>query len=100
MMNKIECPNITVTLGRSGTLHYSRDKEFVEAPALATNVVDRVGAGDVVLAITSPLVELGVPWELVGFIGNLAAAEIVAELGTKRSLDMASLVKHMEAILK
>jgi len=100
MMNKIDCPNITVTMGRSGTLHYTRDKEFIEAPALATNVVDRVGAGDVVLAITSPLVELGVPWELVGFIGNLAAAEIVAELGTKRSLDMTSLVKHMEAILK
>ena len=100
VISRIDCPNLTVTRGRDGTLHYNKDKGFIDVPALERNVTDRVGAGDAVLAVTSPMVELGIPWEVIGFVGNLAAAEIVAELGTKRTLDMANLIKHIESILK
>lgn len=97
---RIDCSKFTMTLGRDGTLHYDLAQGFFEAPALATNIADRVGAGDAVLSVTSPLVALGVPWDIVGFVGNIAGAEAVAQLGTSRLLETANLVKHTEAILK
>jgi rfaE bifunctional protein kinase chain/domain/rfaE bifunctional protein nucleotidyltransferase chain/domain len=97
---KVGSRKITVTLGKSGTLHYEPNKGFTEAPALAIQVTDRVGAGDAVLAATSPLVLHGAPWDIVALYGNLAGAEVVAELGTSRSIDRASLVKHVGAMLK
>jgi rfaE bifunctional protein kinase chain/domain/rfaE bifunctional protein nucleotidyltransferase chain/domain len=96
----IDCEKFTVTLGRDGTLHYELGNDFVEAPALALNIADRVGAGDAVFSVTAPMVALGMPWDIVGFIGNLAGAEAVAEIGTSRTLEIASLIKHAQTMLK
>ena len=96
----IDCPKFTMTLGRDGTMHYDRAQGMFTAPALATSVADRVGAGDAVLAVTAPMVALSMPWEIVGFVGNLAGAEAVSQLGTSRLLETATLIKHTEAILK
>ena len=98
--DRIDCPKFTMTLGRDGTLHYDRSEGFFEAPALAVSVADRVGAGDAVLSVTAPMVALSMPWEIVGFVGNLAGAEAVSQLGTSRLLEGTSLIKHTEAILK
>ncbi len=97
---RLDCSKFTITQGREGTLHFDAAQGFIESPALALNVTDRVGAGDAVLAITTPMVALGMPWDIVGFIGNLVGAEMVAELGTKHSLDVANLIKHVQSILK
>ena len=96
----INCKKFTVTLGRDGTLHYEVGKGFFEAPALASNIADRVGAGDAVFSLTAPLVALGVPWDIVGFFGNLAGAEAVAEIGTSRKLESSNLIKFVQTILK
>ena len=40
------------------------------------------------------------PLQIIGLVGNLAAAEVVAELGTSRVLELANLIKHVESILK
>jgi rfaE bifunctional protein nucleotidyltransferase chain/domain len=97
---RIDCPRFTVTLGKAGSLHYSRADGFTEAPALATRVLDRVGAGDAVLAVTSLLARLGAPWDVVGFIGNAAGAELISELGNRVPLDRIGLSKHITALLK
>ena len=100
LATKIDCPNFTVTLGKAGSLHYNINDGFVEAPALAIRIADRVGAGDAVLSLTSPLVAANTPWEIVSFLANLAGAEAVADLGTSVTLDRTTLVKHIETILK
>ena len=69
-------------------------------PALASRVLDRVGAGDAVLAVTALLVKLGAPWDIVGFVGNAAGAQMVAELGNRVPLDRIALSKHIVALLK
>ena len=97
---RVQAKKVTVTLGQRGTLHYDAQNGFVEAPALAIRVTDRVGAGDAVLATTSPLVQHSAPWDIVALYANLAGAEVVAELGTSRSVDRASLIKHVSAMLK
>lgn len=97
---RIECQRFTITQGRNGSIHYEVGKGFTEAPALAVNIADRVGAGDAVLAVTSPMVALGMPWDLISFFANLAGAEVVAEHGTRLSLDRTMLARHAQSILQ
>jgi len=97
---RVQCPRFTVTVGKRGTLHYERAIGFVEAPALATVVQDRVGAGDAVLAVTALLVRLGAPWDIVAFVGNVAGAELVAELGNRRALEWVTLSKHITSLMR
>jgi len=97
---RVSCPRFTVTMGKTGTLHYDVALGFTRAPALATKVLDRVGAGDGVLAVTSLLVCAGAPWEVVAFVGNVAGAHMVSELGNSSTLDKVSLSKHIVSLLK
>ncbi|MEO8069970.1 MAG: PfkB family carbohydrate kinase [Acidobacteriota bacterium] len=97
---RVSCDRFTVTRGKLGSLHYNPPDTWVEVPALATRVLDRVGAGDAVLAVTSLLVKLGAPWDVVGFIGNVAGAELVAELGNRVPLNKIALAKHITALMK
>ncbi len=97
---RIDCQAFTVTLGKYGSLHYGVDGGFTDVPALATRVTDRVGAGDAVLAATSLLVAQHAPWDIVGFVGNLAGAEMVAELGNRIAIDKAALTRHVASLMK
>lgn len=100
LMERVNCSRFTVTLGHKGSFHYDSEQGAVEAPALASKVVDRVGAGDAVLAITGALVATDSNWEMVAFIGNAAGAQMVADLGNSRSLSKVGLLKHLTALLK
>jgi rfaE bifunctional protein nucleotidyltransferase chain/domain len=97
---RIECSRFTVTQGKSGSLHYETGGGFTEAPALATQVTDRVGAGDAVLALTSLLVESEAPWDIIGFVGNAAGAQIVAELGNRLPIRQIALAKSIISLMK
>ena len=100
LTKRIDCPRFTVTLGRAGSIHYELGEEVIEAPALAARVVDRVGAGDAVLAITGALVAVGTPWDIVALVANAAGAEMVADIGNRASLSKASLSKYLVSLLK
>lgn len=101
LTRRIDCPRFMVTLGRIGTLAWDRSSgEFQEAPALATKVVDRVGAGDAVLALTGMLAAIGAPWDVIGLVGNVAGAEMVGDLGNRVSIEKGTLSKHVLSLLK
>jgi rfaE bifunctional protein nucleotidyltransferase chain/domain len=100
LAGRVDCPRFTVTVGKWGTLHYDRAAGFTEAPALATVVQDRVGAGDAVLAVTSMLVRVGAPWDIIAFVGNVAGAEIVAELGNRTPTERVSLSRHITSLMR
>jgi sugar/nucleoside kinase (ribokinase family) len=89
-----------VTRGGRGALCYDARDGFFEVPALAGQVVDRVGAGDAFLSVTSLCAAQGVPMELLGFIGNLVGAQAVGTVGHRSSVERASLIKHAESVLK
>ena len=97
---RIDCPRFTVTEGKEGSLHYEVGGPFIEVPALATRVTDRVGAGDAVLAATSLLVVQSAPWEIVGFVGNVVGAHMVANLGNCLAVDQISVTKSIISLLK
>ncbi|MGB0908723.1 MAG: PfkB family carbohydrate kinase [Nitrospirales bacterium] len=94
------CPSVMVTQGKRGTLLYQQDQGFFESPSLATKVVDRIGAGDALFALTAPCVAMGAPPDIVGLIGNLAGAQSVMTVGNSRSVDAVQLRRGVESLLK
>jgi rfaE bifunctional protein kinase chain/domain/rfaE bifunctional protein nucleotidyltransferase chain/domain len=92
--------SVMVTRGNRGTLLYRSDQGFFESPALAMKVVDRVGAGDSVLAISSLCEARGFPADITGFVSNLVGAQACTILGNRSSIDRVQTCKAVEAILK
>lgn len=100
LLEMISCDDVTVTLGEAGSLHFNAKTGFATAPALAVQVLDRVGSGDAVLALTAPLVHNKVPIEIVSFIANVVGAEVVGVLGSSSRLDGGGLRNHIRSLLK
>ena len=97
---RIEAGFFTVTQGADGSLHYSESTGYMSVPSFASHIVDRVGAGDAFLAVTSLLLSQCAPWDVVGFIGNVAGAHAVSELGNRSPLDRVSIGKNIISLLK
>lgn len=100
LMGDMDYKNVMITHGSRGAYACKRNEKICEAPAFAKNVVDRVGAGDAVLAITSLFAYLDAPAELITFIGNVVGAEAVGIMGNKRYIEKVSLMKHISHLLK
>lgn len=100
LSEKLNCPLITVTRGSRGSVVYDRNTGFYLVPALAQKVVDRVGAGDASLSVSSLLAAVGAPAEMVGFVGNVAGAWAVSVMGNEKSIDRLGLIRQIETLLK
>jgi len=97
MHDKGACRSI-LTQGERGLVVY--DDNFAGfAPALATSVIDKIGAGDSVLAISSLLVRVGAPLEIVAFVSNLVAAKEVSQLGHQKPQSLGDLKNQIKSIL-
>jgi len=89
-----------VTLGGEGLLVFDNNGNYEKVPALASKVVDKVGAGDSVFIIASLLAKVSAPLKVIGFLANLVAAHEVSQLGHQKSLERSDLLKHAKSILK
>jgi sugar/nucleoside kinase (ribokinase family) len=89
-----------VTRGKQGTMLYDRKGGFSDCPSFAVKVVDRIGAGDSVLAVTSLAAAARLPVDLIGFLGNLAGAQAVTIVGNSASISRVAMLKSVEALLK
>jgi bifunctional ADP-heptose synthase (sugar kinase/adenylyltransferase) len=94
-----KCRNVIVTLGGGGLLTFDASGSFSHTPAFATKVIDKVGAGDSVLAVASMLSFLGAPKEVIGLLASIVAAFEVSQLGHVESLDIISMKKHVIGLL-
>jgi rfaE bifunctional protein kinase chain/domain/rfaE bifunctional protein nucleotidyltransferase chain/domain len=97
---RMSCDRVLITRGEQGCLCYSRDEGFSEVPAFTGRVVDRVGAGDAVLAVTALCAARRTPMEIVGFIGSCVGAMAVAVVGNRHSVESVPLQRYIECILK
>lgn len=97
---KLSCNRILITRGQSGCLCYSATEGFFEVPAFGSQVIDRVGAGDAVLASASICAYQEAPMEVVGFLGNVVGSEAVRIVGNRNSVDKMYLFKFIETLLK
>jgi rfaE bifunctional protein nucleotidyltransferase chain/domain len=100
LLQRTSYSRFTVTRGRNGLLVYDKELGPISAPAFTSSVVDRVGSGDAVLALTSPLSAMGVHPEVIGLIGNVAGSEAVKIVGHRSFLEYRPFWKHLTALLK
>jgi len=88
------------TAGSSGLFCCDDAGKIHQVPAFSIKVVDRVGAGDAVLAITAPAATLGLSGEVLGFIANVVGAEACMIMGHSSSISSSSLYRSITSLLK
>tara|TARA_X000000950_G_scaffold171985_1_gene209519 strand:+ start:20275 stop:21801 length:1527 start_codon:yes stop_codon:yes gene_type:complete len=96
----IDCKHFIVTHGKYGCIVKDNNNFINKVPALVTNIIDSVGAGDAFLAITSPFVASGLPMSEVGILGNIAGAIKVNIIGHRFSVDKITFMKYLKTLLK
>ncbi len=95
----LRCRNVIVTQGPFGSTCYSQAGGFHSAPAVAYQIVDKVGAGDAFFAYTAPLFACGVPPDLVSFIGNAVGSLAVQIVCNREPVRYADLMKFITRLL-
>lgn len=101
LAKSIKVKNIIVTRGANGAIYYNVSKDvFFETPAYASKIIDKVGAGDTLLAIFSICYYNKIPADLSLFIASLAASSVVESMGNSMKIDKISLLKSIEYFLK
>lgn len=100
IQKQMKCSMLIVTKGYEGSIAYQKQKGFHEMPSLTSKVVDRVGAGDALFAVSSPCVFADFEMELTSFVGNVAGAMQVQVVGNSRQIDFETMVKFITRLLK
>jgi rfaE bifunctional protein nucleotidyltransferase chain/domain len=98
---KLDAQYLAVTLGREGALLLDRKNNITHSiPVLSTVVLDRVGAGDSFLSLTSLCLGGGMPSEIGLFVGSVAAALDVQVVCNRDPISSVSLYKYITTLLK
>jgi cytidyltransferase-like protein len=96
---KLSCKRMVITRGRDGGLCYHAGEGFFAVPAFTNRIVDRIGAGDALLAVSALCAARGAPMEVVGFVGNAVGAEAVETVGNRNVVTRDVLRKRIESLL-
>ena len=100
LCDKLKCEAFSLTRGKNGSLCYHKNEGFVSTPALAGQVVDRIGAGDASLSVTALCVAQQAPVDVVGFLGNAAGAQAVATVGNREPISSRLLTRYVQSLLR
>jgi len=93
--------NLVVTQGDDGAILFDSEKNKLHrCPAFATKVVDKIGAGDAMLAILSCFIKSGIDPDLSLFMGSLAAAQSVESIGNSTPVSKMQLLKTFNHMIK
>jgi len=93
--------NLIVTMGTEGSIFYNKNKnKFFKNDAFAKTAVDKIGAGDTMLAIIAACLFKKFSEDLSLLIGSIAAAKSVKSIGNKYPVTRDDLLKTMEHLLK
>ena len=86
-----------VTLMKFNSLN---KKKFTTCPAFAEKVVDRTGAGDTIIAVSTLCFKQKIPDDITLLVGNVSAASTVLHLGTGNSIEKNEILKKIRYIFK
>jgi rfaE bifunctional protein nucleotidyltransferase chain/domain len=95
--------NLIITRGKNGAIMICQKGnkfEVIKCPAFAKSAVDKVGAGDAMLSITSICLAKKFDKNLALFLGSLAGAISVSNYGNKDCVSHESLERLVEYSLK
>ena len=96
----VKAEYITVTSGSDGALLLNDDKMTFTCPGFAVNIIDKIGAGDALLALLSVCLYRDMEEDLALFIASLAAAQSVESIGNSKPVGKVELLKTIAHSLK
>jgi cytidyltransferase-like protein len=96
----MHCPILSVTQGVKGLVCYIAPDSFLQIPPLATTSVDRIGAGDSYLSLSSLCFAKHYPPLIASFVGSVAAAMSVQVIGNQEPIQKSPLCKFITRLLK
>ncbi len=96
---KLECERMLITRGAQGCLCYRKGEGFFDIPSFTNRIVDRIGAGDALLAVSSLCAAQAAPIEIIGFIGNVVGAQAVEIVGNRSAINSAAVFGQIESFL-
>jgi rfaE bifunctional protein nucleotidyltransferase chain/domain len=99
LMSKLQASRAVLTLGADGVKVFNK-QEIETVPAFATKVIDKVGAGDSVFAISSLLAYTKCPSLIIGLVSNIVAAQEIANLGHQAPLSLGDIKKQVRSLLR
>ncbi|MCM0754525.1 PfkB family carbohydrate kinase [Desulfovibrio aminophilus] len=97
---RLGCRSLAVTRGKRGCMVFTPGGGFVEVPAFATKVVDRIGSGDAFFSVTALAAALNAPAEIIALLGNVVGGLAVGVIGNKKAIDRQSTQKYLTSLLK
>ena len=101
MGERVQARQLAVTRGTKGVMIYDRDSRmFHNVPALATRVIDRIGAGDAFLSLAGICLAKGLDAQVAAFIGSVAAAMDVQIVCNREPINPVGLNKYVTTLLK
>jgi rfaE bifunctional protein nucleotidyltransferase chain/domain len=100
MASRLKSKCLSVTLGARGVATVCQVGDRFDVPALASKVVDRVGAGDAFLALASICHGAEIDEELATFIGSVSAALDIQIVGNSEYVGSVALQKYIVSLLK
>ena len=101
LTGNLRVKKLVVTQGSGGaTLYDSAENKYHYCPAFAAKVVDKIGAGDAMLALVSCSLKSGFDANLSLFIGSLSAAQSVETIGNSASVNKVQLLKTFNHAIK
>ena len=99
--NKIKCKFIAITHGKDGaTIYSTANKEIVQVPAFAKQVIDKIGAGDALFPILATCLKSKIPMDISIFIASISAAINTENYANKSLLSKVYFKKILEHSLK
>ncbi len=99
-VKKLHLKGMVVTRGHKGALGYSAKTGFVAIPVFSEKVVDRTGAGDAYLCLSSICMGAGLPIDEAAFVGNAAGALKVGTVCNRTPTQSETLYKFITSLLK
>lgn len=96
----LKIKKLVITTGSKGVILIEKTGKTTYAPAFANKVVDKVGAGDTMLAVISLCMKIKMPGDLSLFLGSLAGATAVENIGNSRFINKDELIRKIQFSIK
>jgi rfaE bifunctional protein nucleotidyltransferase chain/domain len=100
LREKVKAGVLLVSRGPRESVITDKSGAMFKTPVFSTKALDRVGAGDALFSITSPCVYMGLPIDLVAFLGNCAGAMAVEIICNREPINPMGFSKFVTMLLK
>ena len=101
LSKKINTDYLAVTSGQEGVRVFDKIKNFIkECPAFTFQVKAKIGAGDTLLALLSPLIFKKFNLDFSMFVASLAAADNVQNIANSKSINKTQILKSLQSYIK